>query len=147
MIGAHIPDAVVVDLFAGSGSLGIEALSRGARRCYFCDNSAKARALIEKNLAYCGMTDRAAILRCDRRAAFDGIGDRPDVVFLDPPYGCDCYADCLAAAGAAFGAAAGGIVVAEHSAAHALPERLCGFVKAKEKKYGGTGVTVFLYEG
>jgi 16S rRNA (guanine(966)-N(2))-methyltransferase RsmD len=147
MIGAYIPDAVVVDLFSGSGGLGIEALSRGARRCYFCDISAKARDLTGKNLAHCGMADRAEILHCDYKAAFDRIGDAPDVVFLDPPYERDCYTNCLAAAGAAFDAARGGIVVAEHSAALRLPERLSGFVRIKEKRYGSTGVSVFLYEG
>jgi 16S rRNA (guanine(966)-N(2))-methyltransferase RsmD len=147
MIGAYIPDAVVVDLFAGSGNLGIEALSRGARRCYFCDNSARARALIGKNLAHCGMTDRAEILHCDYKAALGVIADKADVVLLDPPYGRDDYASCLAAAGAVFDAAAGGLVVAEHSAALLFPDRLSGFVKIKEKRYGGTAVTVFSYGG
>jgi 16S rRNA (guanine(966)-N(2))-methyltransferase RsmD len=147
MIGAYIPDAVVVDLFSGSGNLGIEALSRGARRCYFCDSSAKARALIGKNLAHCGMTDCAEILHCDYRAAFGRIEGEADIVLLDPPYGCDCYESCLALAGAVFDAARGGLVVAEHSAALLFPERLSGFVKTKEKKYGGTGVTVFSYGG
>jgi 16S rRNA G966 N2-methylase RsmD len=93
------------------------------------------------------MTDRAEILQCDAGAVFGRIKDRPDVVFLDPPYERDCYASCLAAAGAAFGAAAGGIVVAEHSAALPFPDRLAGFVRIKEKRYGSTGVSVFLYEG
>ncbi|MDR2088554.1 MAG: 16S rRNA (guanine(966)-N(2))-methyltransferase RsmD [Clostridiales Family XIII bacterium] len=147
MIGAQIADAVVVDLFAGSGGLGIEALSRGARRCYFCDNSAKARALIEKNLAHCGMTDRAVMLRCDGKAAFGMVEGAPDIVFLDPPYGSAWYEDCLRAAGAAMDAEAGGFVIAEHSAALPFPDEVSGFVKIKEKRYGSTGVTVFSYEG
>ncbi|MDR2771634.1 MAG: 16S rRNA (guanine(966)-N(2))-methyltransferase RsmD [Clostridiales Family XIII bacterium] len=147
MIGAHIPDAVVADLFSGSGGLGIEALSRGARRCYFCDNSPKARALIEKNLAHCGLADRAEVLHGDCGAAFDRMSETPGIVLLDPPYDRDYYASCLAAAGAAFAAAAGGLAVAEHSAARPLPDRLLGFVKIREKCYGATGVSVFLYEG
>ena len=147
MIGAYIEDAVVVDLFAGSGSLGIEALSRGARRCYFCDNSAKARILIGKNLAHCGMADRAEILHCDYKAAFDRSRDAPDIVFLDPPYDRDSRTSCFAEAGAAFGGPEGGLLIAEHKADLSLPERLSGFVKTKEKRYGVTGVTVFSYEG
>jgi 16S rRNA (guanine(966)-N(2))-methyltransferase RsmD len=147
MIGAYIEDAVVADIFAGSGSLGIEALSRGARRCYFCDNSAKARALIERNLAHCGMTARAEILLCDYRAAADRMDGGADIVFLDPPYGRDCYASCFVAAGAVLRAAERGLLVAEHSAALLFSDRISGFVKTKEKRYGDTGVTVFLYEG
>ncbi|MDR2132313.1 MAG: 16S rRNA (guanine(966)-N(2))-methyltransferase RsmD [Clostridiales Family XIII bacterium] len=145
MIGARVADAVALDLFAGSGALGIEALSRGARRCYFCDHSAKARALIAKNLAHCGMTERATVLRCDDKAAFGMLESAPDIVFLDPPYGLDCHESCLAAASAAMSAAKGGIVVAEHRAALSLPDEIFGFVKIKEKKYGGTGVSVFAY--
>jgi 16S rRNA (guanine(966)-N(2))-methyltransferase RsmD len=147
IIGAHIEDAVVVDLFAGCGGLGIEALSRGARRCYFCDNSAKAKALIEKNLAHCGLSDRAEILCCDYKAALSRIEGEADIVFLDPPYDRDYYASCFAAAGAALRMAEEGVVVAEHSAAKPFPDTLFGFIKTGEKKYGGTGVTVFSYGG
>jgi 16S rRNA (guanine(966)-N(2))-methyltransferase RsmD len=146
MIGAHIEDAVVADLFSGSGGLGIEALSRGARRCYFCDNAAKARALIVKNLAHCGMTDRAEMLFCDFRAAVGRIRDKADIVFLDPPYGFDCYADCLAAMASATRLAEGCLAVLEHSATVRFPDAVSGFTKIKEKRYGSTGVTVFSYE-
>jgi 16S rRNA (guanine(966)-N(2))-methyltransferase RsmD len=146
MISAYIPDAAVVDLFSGCGSLGIEALSRGARRCYFCDNSAKARVLTEKNVAHCGMSERAELLCCDYRAAI-GMIDGADVVFMDPPYERDCYKSCLAAMASAVCVNRGGIVVCEHGASVSFPESVFGFIKIKEKKYGSTGVTVFSYEG
>jgi 16S rRNA (guanine(966)-N(2))-methyltransferase RsmD len=146
MIGARVRDAVVVDFFSGSGGLGVEALSRGARRCYFCDNAAKARALIVKNLAHCGMTDRAEVLLCDFRAAIALIRDRADIVFLDPPYALDCYEDCLAAMASAARLAEGCLAVLEHGAAARFPDTVSGFTKIKEKKYGSTGVTVFSYE-
>jgi 16S rRNA (guanine(966)-N(2))-methyltransferase RsmD len=148
MLGAYIRDAVVADLFAGSGSLGVEALSRGARYCYFCDRSAKARALIEKNIAHCGcgMADRSEILHCDYRAAIGLFRGGVDIVFLDPPYDNDCYVSCLAEMAAANCLTEAGIVVAEHSAALLFPDTVPGFAKIKEKKYGAAGVTVFEYE-
>jgi 16S rRNA (guanine(966)-N(2))-methyltransferase RsmD len=148
MLGAYIPDAVVADLFSGSGSLGIEALSRGARYCYFCDRSAKARALIGKNIAHCGcgMADRSEILHCDYRAAIGLLRGGVDIVFLDPPYDHKYYVNCLAEMAAANCLTEDGIVVAEHSAALLFPNIIPGFVKIKEKKYGATGVTIFAYE-
>jgi 16S rRNA (guanine(966)-N(2))-methyltransferase RsmD len=145
MIGAYIEDAVVADLFSGSGGLGIEALSRGARRCYFCDRSAKARALIVKNIAHCGMADRSEILHCDYRAAIGLLRDGVDVVFLDPPYDGDYYTDCFETMAAAGCLNAGCVVVAEHRAASPFPDAVSGFAKRREKRYGATGVTVFVY--
>jgi 16S rRNA (guanine(966)-N(2))-methyltransferase RsmD len=146
MISAYIYDAVVADLFSGSGAIGVEALSRGARRCYFCDNSAKARALIEKNIAHCGLSERAELLCCDYRAAL-GVIDGADIVFLDPPYDRDYCESCLADMASSSCVAESGVVVCEHSAAISFPGSVLGFIKIKEKKYGATGVTVFSYEG
>jgi 16S rRNA (guanine(966)-N(2))-methyltransferase RsmD len=145
MIGASVRDAVVVDFFSGSGSLGVEALSRGARRCYFCDNAAKSRALIMKNVAHCGAADRAEVLFCDFRAAVGLIRDKADIVFLDPPYGCDWYESCLTALASTARLTEGCLAVLEHSASAVFPDVVSGFTKIKEKKYGSTGVTVFAY--
>jgi 16S rRNA (guanine(966)-N(2))-methyltransferase RsmD len=145
MIGARIEDAVVVDLFSGSGGLGIEALSRGARRCYFCDNAARARALILKNVVHCGMTDRAELLFCDCKAALGLIREKADVVFLDPPYDCDCHESCLEAMAASACLSAGALAVLEHSATVFFKDAVFGFTKIREKRYGSTGITVFAY--
>ncbi|MDR3295452.1 MAG: 16S rRNA (guanine(966)-N(2))-methyltransferase RsmD, partial [Clostridiales Family XIII bacterium] len=95
MIGASQEDAVALDLFSGTGSMGLEALSRGARRCYFCDNSAESLALIRKNAAHCNMEARAKILSGDYMRTLDAIPEKMDVIFIDPPYGSDYYANCL----------------------------------------------------
>ena len=71
MLQTYIPDCVFVDIFSGSGGIGIEALSRGARKAYFIENAPKALACIEDNLAFTKMKDRAIVL---------------DVIFMDPPY-------------------------------------------------------------
>lgn len=89
MIRNDFPGGVFVDLFSGSGGIGIEALSRGAKRAYFVENSPKAAAVIAQNLAFTKMTDRAVLLKRDVCAALDQICEREvSVIFMDPPYGC-----------------------------------------------------------
>ena len=81
--------AVVLDLFAGTGALGIEALSRGAERAIFVDNDRKALDFLRDNLATCGFTDRATIVERDALAALPGL--EADLVLADPPYRFDAW--------------------------------------------------------
>lgn len=90
MLQAYVPDAVFVDLFAGSGSIGIEALSRGARKAYFIENAPKAIACIEDNLAFTKLAERATLLKQDAVVSLHNIYEKHvDIVFMDPPYGQD----------------------------------------------------------
>lgn len=73
MLQTYIPDCVFVDIFSGSGGIGIEALSRGARKAYFIENAPKALACIEDNLAFTKMKDRAIVLKQDACAGLTGI--------------------------------------------------------------------------
>ena len=85
-----LPGTVFVDLFAGSGGIGIEALSRGAAEAWFVDNSAAAVAVINENLRFTRLFPRAKVLRADAAAAVDRLeakGVRADFIFMDPPYG------------------------------------------------------------
>jgi 16S rRNA (guanine(966)-N(2))-methyltransferase RsmD len=89
ILAPRIADAEVLDLYAGSGSLGLEALSRGARRCTFVESSRRALACLRRNLEELGFADRAAVVRGAVEAfleTLDGHCDRVDLVFLDPPY-------------------------------------------------------------
>lgn len=87
MIMPYLPDAVFVDLFSGSGGIGIEALSRGARKAYFIENNQKAIACITENIEHTHMTDKAVVLKQDVFAALRGsIREAVDIIFLDPPY-------------------------------------------------------------
>ena len=89
MLQADIPGAVFVDLFSGSGAIGIEALSRGAQKAYFVDNSPRAIACIQQNLTFTKTANRAIVLKQDACSALNGIREiRADIVFMDPPYGC-----------------------------------------------------------
>ena len=83
----QVEDAVVLDLFAGSGAIGIEFLSRGAEKVYFCDKSPKAVDMIKKNLDKTKLKDKATILNNDYIDCIDKIKNiKFDIIFLDPPY-------------------------------------------------------------
>ena len=87
MLQMYIPDCVFVDMFSGSGGIGIEAISRGARKAYFIENAPKAISCIEQNLAFTKFADRAIVLKQDACAGLNSIYEKQvDVIFMDPPY-------------------------------------------------------------
>ncbi|MBD5478829.1 MAG: 16S rRNA (guanine(966)-N(2))-methyltransferase RsmD [Lachnospiraceae bacterium] len=80
--------SVFVDCFSGSGAIGIEAVSRGAKKAYFIENAQAAVSCIEANLAFTKFADRAVILKQDAISALNSIFEKEvDIVFMDPPYG------------------------------------------------------------
>ncbi len=88
MLQPYLPDAVFIDLYSGSGGIGIEALSRGARHAYFVENNREAVACITENLRFTRLAERATVLRQDVPAALRSIHEKEaDVIFMDPPYG------------------------------------------------------------
>ncbi len=88
ILQTRIPGCVFVDVFSGSGGIGIEALSRGASRAYLIENAPRAAACIQENLVFTRLADRAVLLKQDALAALPAIREREvDLVFLDPPYG------------------------------------------------------------
>ncbi len=88
MLQTYIPDCVFLDLFCGSGAIGIEALSRGARRAYFVENDRRVIRYVRENLAFTKLEDRAVVLQWDALSVSPQIReDFVDVIFLDPPYG------------------------------------------------------------
>lgn len=90
MLQSYIPGCVFVDLFSGSGGIGIEAISRGARKAYFVENSREAIACIEQNLTFTKFQDYAIVLKQDVLAALHNIYEKEvDVIFMDPPYDND----------------------------------------------------------
>ncbi len=89
MLFSNCRDASVLDLFAGSGAMGIEALSRGAKEAVFVDLNPKACAVVKENLSKARMTDRAAVFSTDAKKYLKQAGDKGmkfDLIFLDPPY-------------------------------------------------------------
>ena len=87
MIQGDIPGSIFVDLFSGSGGIGIEALSRGARHAYFAENAKDAIACIQANLSKTRFEDKATLLKQDAVSALSLISEKEvDIVFMDPPY-------------------------------------------------------------
>ena len=97
MLQADVPGSIFVDLFSGSGGIGIEALSRGAKKAYFVENSEKAISCIRQNLSFTKMENRGIVIRQDVCSALNSIYEEAvDIIFIDPPYGCDHEKNVLA---------------------------------------------------
>ena len=87
MIQMTVPGSIFIDLFSGSGGIGIEALSRGAKHAYFVENAKEAISCIQENLVFTKFTDRATLLKQDVLSALSMISEKEaDIVFMDPPY-------------------------------------------------------------
>ncbi len=86
MINDRMYDCRFLDLFSGSGAIGIEALSRGAREAVFVENNKKAVSCIKENLKFTKLIDRAQIIERNAESAVAGLSGRFDVIFMDPPY-------------------------------------------------------------
>lgn len=89
MLQPYLGGALFVDLFSGSGGIGIEALSRGVRHAYFVENEKKALSCILENLRFTRLSDQATVLKTDVLSALYGIHEKEaDIIFMDPPYDC-----------------------------------------------------------
>jgi 16S rRNA (guanine966-N2)-methyltransferase len=150
---AHgIPDfavegARVLDLFAGTGALGLEALSRGAAYCLFVEESAQGRALIRRNVEALALT---GVTRIFRRDATD-LGAAPNrgthgLVFLDPPYGKGLGGRALASAAAGGWLAPGAVAVLEERKGESV-EPPSGFAELDRRTWGDTQVLFARYTG
>lgn len=88
MLHWDVQGAVFVDLFSGSGAIGIEALSRGARKVYFVENASKALDCIRQNLTFTNLQNHAIVIKQDACSGLSGIAEETvDIIFMDPPYG------------------------------------------------------------
>ena len=140
-----VTGARVLDLFAGAGGLGIEALSRGAAHATFVDAARPAIAAIRENLAQLGLPPACATLHGAEAVAFAARAAPAvpwDVVFVDPPYASDLAVRAVSALPAA-ALAAGATVVIEHDRRHAPPDTLGSLLRTDERRYGDTLVSFY----
>ncbi|MGQ0736536.1 MAG: 16S rRNA (guanine(966)-N(2))-methyltransferase RsmD [Acidobacteriota bacterium] len=121
VVAPRVADARVLDLFAGTGALGLEALSRGAAQAVFIDHDRRAVALVAENAARCGVGERCVIIRATVERALEQASARGpfDLIFVDPPYEFDAVSTVTAAARAL---ARGGLLVLEHTARRSAPQ-------------------------
>ncbi len=147
LIGQDLADARVLDLFAGTGALGIEALSRGATSVLFVDKAEKAVRTIKKNLKELGYERAGAVVRRDVRKGLPWnhpfIQGGVDVTFLDPPYGSGLIAGVLRELCERRLLRSPAVVVAESSKDDTTPEHMGELVVVKSRSYGETKVTIY----
>ena len=137
--GDPVTDARVLDLFAGTGALGLEALSRGAAFATFVDDGMKALGLIRQNIALCGAEAETRIVKRDARRLPPNEDAPYDLVFLDPPYGKGLGEIALSNALAQGWIAKDALIVWEESAAIAPPD---GVEVLDSRRYGDTVITL-----
>ncbi|MHB8779903.1 MAG: 16S rRNA (guanine(966)-N(2))-methyltransferase RsmD [Candidatus Geothermincolia bacterium] len=147
VLARSVPGARVLDLYAGSGALGIEALSRGAREAVFVESDPAVARVLRKNLDDLQMASRGRLVVMDTRVYLRKHSPedaRFDLIFADPPYtmNADFYQELLEAIAASGATSAGGRLILEHPAADftiRIPREL---VKEQLRRYGDTAVTI-----
>lgn len=139
-----IEGARVLDLFAGTGALGFEALSRGAERVLFVDEGAKARALIRENIDRLRVIGQTKLYRRDATRLGENHGTPYNLVFLDPPYGKSLGEKALASARAGNWIAPGALIVWEEGGAVTPPDWL---TLQDERPYGDTTIRLLVADG
>ena len=143
IIQFDIPGTRVLDLFGGTGQLGIEALSRGAKSAVFVDAGEKACALIRENLRRCRMEGEGRVVRSDYLEFLSRCRETFDIVFLDPPYAEVFLENSLNKLGEIDILESGAIIVAERSVDKPLFVEIPGFARSKDYKYGNTLLTLY----
>ena len=137
-----VPGARVLDLFAGTGALGLEALSRGAARVTFVEDGAPARALIRRNIELCQAMGATDLYRRDATRMGQNRGAPFTLVFLDPPYGRALGENALTSCLAGGWIAPGATIVWEENAPMLPPP---GFTALGQRRYGETWITLLSY--
>ena len=129
-----LPGARVLDLYAGSGQLGIEALSRGAARCVFLDENREAVNIVMKNCKNCGVFDRSRVNIGEAARYLSACHEQFDIVLLDPPFHTGTLEKILPGVDKCL--APGGIAICESETGLVLPAEVGGMTLKKQYKYG-----------
>jgi 16S rRNA (guanine966-N2)-methyltransferase len=143
IIQFETPGARVLDLFAGSGQLGIEALSRGANAAVFIEHGKEAFDIVKQNLKATKLQDKAQVIQTDAFSYLDTCRGKFDLIFLDPPYSGKILEKALVFISEIDILSDGGIIICERSIEkNELPE-LANFTRSKDYKYGKTLITLY----
>ncbi len=134
---------IVLDLYAGSGALGIEALSRGAAATVFVEKGAPAVDIIKKNLEHTKLSDKAKILKNDVFVALKNITGKFDIIFLDPPYAAELADQTIKAIDEAKILAEGGIIIAETDEGQDVPGAVGEIELYDKRKYGRININFY----
>lgn len=137
----EVEGSTVLDLFAGSGQLGIEALSRGAAKAYFVDSSANSLNVVRKNLAETKLEKNSVAVQMSAHAFVSGTGARFDIAFLDPPYDSQLIQEILP--GLVEKMNPSGTIICEVREGKSLPSEVGEFVVSKSYRYGKINIVMY----
>ena len=148
IIGSEIDKATVLDLYAGTGALGLEAMSRGAELAVFVDHSNSAIQIISKNIDLCGFSDKALIIKRDLSKGLSFLakeirGSTFHVVFVDPPYRKELSCFMLKELSKSSLLVPQALVVIEENALAELPDEVENLILVDRRRYGETGFWLF----
>jgi 16S rRNA (guanine(966)-N(2))-methyltransferase RsmD len=147
LLGNEVEGGVVLDLFAGTGNLGIEALSRGAKKALFVEKGRQALRLIQTNLAQIGMEDRSEILPQDVNRAIGILNQRGesfDLILMDPPYEKGLIQRTLLKLNSHRIYHEDSILVVEHDRREPIPEKVEGWTLTRQRKIGDTLISFLI---
>lgn len=137
----ELEGATVLDLFAGSGQLGIEALSRGAKKVFFVDNSAEAIKIVKDNLAHTRLYENAVVINTANNAFLRSTNEKFDIALLDPPYNHGLIQKSMPALVEKMSET--GIIICEHEKETKLPESFKDFSISKIYRHGRATITAY----
>ena len=146
ILGERVPDSDFLDLFAGTGAVGIEALSRGARLAIFVELDRKVISTIRRNLSNTGLEDCAEVYSLDVLRAIKVLGSKSckfGIVFLGAPYDSPALEKALELLSVSDIIRDGGVVVAEHRAKHIIADSFGTLTRTRDKRYGDTVLTFY----
>ena len=143
IIQFEVPTSKVLDLFGGTGQLGIEALSREAKSAVFVDEREDACRLIRENLRRTKLEQYAKVIRSDYMAYLRSCKDKFDIILLDPPYAEVFLENSLKMITEIDILETGGIIITERPVGKELPWEFSGFTRSKDYKYGNTLITIY----
>lgn len=146
LIAPHVADAEVLDLFAGTGALSIEALSRGAAHAVLCEQARSSLGIIRKNVEKTGFLEQCSIVEGDCFGFLARNYKKFNLIFLDPPYNTGMLLKALRMIGRGSCLAAGGVVVAECDGPE-RPGEIAGLTLIKERRYGRTYILIYMADG
>ncbi|MBM4764051.1 16S rRNA (guanine(966)-N(2))-methyltransferase RsmD [Bacillus sp. B15-48] len=149
MIGPYFAGGVGLDLFAGSGGLGIEALSRGLEKVIFVDLDPKAIKIINENIDACNLVQHVEVYRNEAKRALKAIKKREiqfDYIFLDPPYKKQQLVNLVEIIDHDHLLKDDGIIICEHDAEIKLPKNITKFDQIRYEEYGIVGLSIYTYK-
>lgn len=146
MIQDYIKDSTVLDLFAGSGNLGVEAISNGAKIAYFIDNNPEVIKVLNKNIANLDIKSKSRVILSDWKKALNTFATQNikfDLIFIDPPYAYDVYEKILNKVSTLNLLSDDGLIIMEHSNLH-LPTTYENLTLYKERNYGNKSINIYI---